>query len=160
MLAEPLSASQSKIWYFAYGSNLNVDLMKTRIGQWQLSKRALVRNYRLVFNVYSKKRNGYSANLQPTENFGDTVPGVVYRITPEQLKELEKFEGVPALDVGAELEDGNEISHAKVFVWKSVEKEREPPKEYRRMIEQGLLQHGYPESAVKKIFARFDALKA
>lgn len=155
-----MSGSQGgKVWYFAYGSSLNVDQMKSRIGQWQLSRRALVRNYRLAFNVYSKKRNGYSANLQPSENFEDTVPGVVYRITPEQLLELQKFEGVAPSDVGVELEDGNEISHAKVFIWKTTEKEHEPPKDYRRMIEQGLLQHGYSEAVVKKTFTRFDALK-
>jgi cation transport regulator ChaC len=155
-----LSSGQGKVWYFAYGSNLNVDTMKTRIGDWQLSKRALVRNYRLVFNVYSKKRNGYTANLQPSENFEDTVLGVVYRITPEQMHQLEKFEGVTPTELGVELEDGNEISHAKVFLWKSVEKERDPPKEYRRIIEQGLLQHGYSEAAVKKTFSRFDVIRA
>ncbi len=155
-----MSSSQgSKIWYFAYGSNLNVDQMKSRVGQWQLSKRALVRNYRLVFNVYSKKRNGYTGNLQGSENFEDTVPGVVYHITADQLKELEKFEGIPATGVGVELEDGNEISHAKVFVWKTTEKEHEPPKDYRRIIEQGLLQHGYPDSTVKRVFSRFDAIR-
>lgn len=130
--------------------------MRSRIGAWQLSKRALVRNYRLVFNHYSKSRNGYAANLQSTDNFDDTVPGVVYHITQEQLIKLEKFEGIPATDIAVELEDGNEISHAKVFIWKSMEKEREPPKDYRRAIEQGLLQHGFPESTVKKVFARFD----
>ena len=133
--------------------------MKTRIGEWQLSKRALVRSYRLVFNVYSKKRTGYIANLQSSDNFEDKVLGVVYRITPEQLAKLEKIEGISASDVGAELEDGNEISHAKVFIRKTVEKEREPPKEYRRMIEQGLLQHGYSEAAVKKTFVRFEAVR-
>jgi len=154
-----LSSNQAKIWYFAYGSSLNVDEMKTRIGEWQLSKRALVRSYRLVFNVYSKKRTGYIANLQSSDNFEDKVLGVVYRITPEQLAKLEKIEGISASDVGAELEDGNEISHAKVFIRKTVEKEREPPKEYRRMIEQGLLQHGYSEAAVKKTFVRFEAVR-
>ena len=155
-----MSSNQAKIWYFAYGSSLNVDEMKTRIGEWQLSKRALVRSYRLVFNVYSKKRTGYIANLQSSDNFEDKVLGVVYRITPEQLAKLEKIEGISASDVGAELEDGNEISHAKVFIRKTVEKEREPPKEYRRMIEQGLLQHGYSEAAVKKTFVRFEAVRA
>jgi gamma-glutamylcyclotransferase (GGCT)/AIG2-like uncharacterized protein YtfP len=134
--------------------------MKSRIGQWQLSKRALVRNYRLVFNHYSKLKSGYTANLQPSENFEDTVLGVVYRLTPDQLQKLEKFEAVPPADVNVELEDGNEISHAKVFLWNSSEKERDPPKDYRRIIEQGLLQHGYTEASVKKTFARFDAIRA
>ncbi len=155
-----MSSNLGKVWYFAYGSNLNVDQLKARIGQWQLSKRALVRNYRMAFNVYSKKRNGYTANLQASDNFEDTVSGVVYRISPIQLKELEKFEGIPAGDVAVELEDGNEISHAKVFIWKTVEKEHEPPKDYRRLIEAGLQQHGYPDATIRKIFSRFDVIRA
>ena len=155
-----MSSNLGKVWYFAYGSSLNVDQLRSRIGQWQLSKRALVRNYKLVFNVYSKKRNGYAANLQQSDNFEDTVPGAVYRLDPTQLKELEKYEGIPAVDVGVELEDGNEISHAKVFIWKTAEKEHEPPKDYRRIIEQGLQQHGYPDSTIRKVFGRFDTLRA
>jgi gamma-glutamylcyclotransferase (GGCT)/AIG2-like uncharacterized protein YtfP len=155
-----LSSSLSKVWYFAYGSNLNVDQLKSRIGQWQLSRRALVRNYRIIVNVYSKRRNGYTANLQSSDNFEDTVPGVVYRIDLKQLNELEKFEGIAATDVSVELEDGNEISHAKVFIWKTAEKEHEPPKDYRRLVEAGLQQHGYPEATVKKVFGRFDTIRA
>ncbi|MDA4111380.1 MAG: gamma-glutamylcyclotransferase [Thaumarchaeota archaeon] len=149
-------SNQAKIWYFAYGSNLNVDQMKSRIGLWQLSKRAVARNYKLVFNVYSKKLNGYMVNMQESENFEDTVPGVVYHLTLDQLNKLQKFEGIEPVDIRVELEDGNEISHAKVFIWKTTEKEHEPPNDYKRVIEQGLLQHGYPESRARKIFSRFE----
>jgi len=153
-------SSQGKVWYFAYGSNLNVDQMKSRIGEWQLAKRAIVRNYKLVFNVFSKQRGSYSANLQETNNFEDTVSGVVYHITQDQLSKLQKSEGVAPMDIRVELEDGNEISHAKVFIWKTTEKEHEPHKDYRRIIEQGFLQHGYPDSSAKKIFERFSIRKS
>ncbi len=96
-------STQSKIWYFAYGSNLNVDQMKSRIGAWQLSRRAIVRIYKLVFNVFSKQRGGYSANLQETSNFEDTVSGVVYHITQDQLNKLQKSEGVAPVEIRVEL---------------------------------------------------------
>jgi len=134
--------------------------MKSRIGEWQLAKRALVRNYKIVFNVFSKQRGSYSANLQETSNFEDTVSGVVYHITQDQLLKLQKSEGVAPMDIRVELEDGNEISHAKVFIWKTTEKEHEPHKDYRRIIEQGFLQHGYPDSSAKKIFERFSSSKS
>jgi len=134
--------------------------MKSRIGEWQLAKRAIVRNYKLVFNVFSKQRGSYSANLQETNNFEDTVSGVVYHITQDQLSKLQKSEGVAPMDIRVELEDGNEISHAKVFIWKTTEKEHEPHKDYRRIIEQGFLQHGYPDSSAKKIFERFSIRKS
>jgi len=149
-------STQGKVWYFAYGSNLSVDVMKKRVGQWQLSKRALARNYRLVFNHLSEKQwKGYVANLEETGNFEDTVPGVVYRISPEQLNTLERIEGTRPLEIRVELEDGNEISHARTFLWKSTEKEKEPPKEYKRVMEEGLVQHGYGEDRARKIFERF-----
>jgi len=132
--------------------------MRKRIGQWQLSKRALARNYRLVFNNYSKKQwNGYTANLEETGKFEDTVPGVVYHISVEQMNTLQNIEGTAPVEIRVELEDGNEISHAKTFMWKLQEKEHEPPNNYKREIEEGLLQHGYSEALVKKIFARFSS---
>ncbi len=131
--------------------------MRKRVGKWQLSKRALARNYRLVFNHFSKKEwKGYTANLEETGKFEDTVPGVVYALTPDQLNALQSLEGIVPVDIRVELEDGNEISHAKTFIWKTTDSEHEPPKDYRRAMEEGLSQHGYDEAHVRKIFARFE----
>ncbi len=150
-------AYQAKVWYFAYGSNLNVDQMRKLVGQWALSKRAIARNFKLVFNVYSKQRKGYIVNMQESPHFEDVVPGVVYHLTLEQLHALQEFDGIPPTDIPVELEDGNEISHAKAFIWKSAEKEDHlPAKEYLRTIEQGLVQHGYPEARARSILARFE----
>jgi len=71
----------NRVWYFAYGSNLSVDRMNSRVGEWHLSKRALVRNYRLAFNVFSAEWQGNTANLLETGKFEDTVYGVVYLLT-------------------------------------------------------------------------------
>jgi hypothetical protein len=149
-------AYQAKVWYFAYGSNLNVDQMRKLVGQWALSKRAVARNFKLVFNVYSKQRKGYIVNMLESANFEDIVPGVVYHLTQEQLHALQKFDGIPPTDIRVELEDGNEISHAEAFIWKTAEKDHLPAKEYLRTIEQGLVQHGYPEARARNILARFE----
>ena len=145
----------NRIWYFAYGSNLNVDQMRERVGEWRLSKRALARNYTLVFNHYSKKWKGYTANLSETGKYEDVVYGVVYHIDEEQLMKLGTYEGTPPLDMRVELEDGNEISDARVFMWKTSDSEQEPPKVYRKLVEQGLLQHGYSRSHVDTVFGKF-----
>ena len=146
-----LSPSTST-WYFAYGSNLNVDQMKDRVGEWQLSKRALVRNYRLIFNVNSKKWQGYTANLQASDRFEDVVYGVVYHLTLEQLAKVQAHEGVPPTEIRVELEDGNEISHAKVFMWKTTNPGREPATAYRKAMETGFTDHGYDKSRVDRVF--------
>jgi cation transport regulator ChaC len=148
-----LSPSNS-IWYFAYGSNLSVDQMRERVGEWHLSRRALVRNYRLVFNVYSKKWQGNTANLQATGKFEDVVYGVVYQLAQEQLAKLQASEGVPPTEIRVELEDGNEISHAKAFIWGKTNPEREPPTAYRKAMEAGLTDHGYDKSHVDRVFGK------
>jgi len=143
----------NKVWYFAYDSNLDVDQMNGRVGEWHLSKRALARNYRLVFNVLSTRWQGYIANLQPSEKFEDTVHGVVYLLTEEQFLKLQRHEGVQAVEVRVELEDGNEISHAKTFIRNPSGPERGPAEPYRRAMEAGLLEHGYKKPMVDRILA-------
>jgi len=127
--------------------------MKERIGDCKLSKRAITRNYKLIFNKYSKKNwHGYTANIQRTGNFEDKVLGVVYHITDTQLSKLQIFEGIEPIEIPVELEDGNEIKNAKSFLWNSLEREHAPPDAYRRKMEDGLIEHGYDGSVVKKIF--------
>lgn len=140
------------IWYFAYGSNVKIDQVRARIGEFKLSKRAIARNYKLVFNVYAKTWSGYTANIQRTGNFEDKVLGVVYHMSEEQLAKLHTSEGPAPTEISVELEDGNEIKNAKTFVWETTEKEREPPEAYRRRMEDGLIEHGYDRALVKKIF--------
>lgn len=142
----------NKVWYFAYGSNLNVDQMKARVGEWHLSKRALARNCRLTFNVFSTRWQGYTANLVQTDRFEDIVYGVVYLLTEEQFQTLTRHEGVAPITIRVELEDGNEISHAKTFVWKSSDAARTPSEPYLRMMEEGLLEHGYKKPLLDRIF--------
>jgi cation transport regulator ChaC len=141
----------NKVWYFAYGSNLNVDEMNSRVGEWHLSKRALARNFRLVFNVKSTRWQGNAANLQPSERFEDVVYGVVYLLNEEQLRSLAKKEGVDPVTIGVELEDGNEIPHAKTFIWKATGQGTAPSEHYRRSMEEGLLEHGYKKAVVDRI---------
>jgi len=144
----------NNVWYFAFGSNLNVDQMRDRVGEWHLSKRALVRNYKLVFNVYSKKWLGNAANLQATDRFEEVVYGVVYQITQEQLAKLQAFERVPPTEIRVELEDGNEISHAKAFIWETTSPGREPTPAYRKRMEVGLTDHGYDKTQVDRILGK------
>lgn len=126
--------------------------MKERVGGFKLSKRAIARNYKLIFNVYSKKWQGYTGNIQHTGNFDDKVLGVVYHVTEAQLMKLRTFEAPEPGEISVELEDGNEIKNARTFVINTIEKEREPPEAYRRRIEDGLIEHGYDRSLVRKIF--------
>lgn len=78
------------LWYFAYGSNLDLARKQTRTGAIRESRLALLSGYRLAFNKKGSEDEVY-ANLlaDPTE---ETL-GVIYRCTPETLDTLDRFEG-------------------------------------------------------------------
>lgn len=87
------------VWYFAYGSNLNVEQMKRRIGERKAERKAVLKNYRLTFNGCSTKwGNRGVADIEKIE--GSSVKGVIYRISEEQLDWLDKCEGYRGKEKG------------------------------------------------------------
>ena len=79
-----------KIEYFAYGSNMNPERMKKRIG-WQPPLRsAVLEDYQLLFDKVSN--NGGKANIRPLK--GEKVEGVLYQVEAKDLLSLDGFEGV------------------------------------------------------------------
>ena len=87
------------VWYFAYGSNMNTDQLISRIGLFVERRLFRVENYDLMFNKLQDQtpfstnvfRSG-CANIVPNAN--STVFGVAFRITPQQLQQLDSYEGV------------------------------------------------------------------
>jgi len=83
------------MWYFAYGSNMNLERLISRIGYAPERARGILKGYRLLFNkvVTDRPGEGY-ANIM---FYGTSVvEGIVYRIEAGGLAKLDKCEGVPA----------------------------------------------------------------
>jgi len=139
------------VWYFAYGSNLKLSQMTERVGDWIAAKRAQAGRWELVFDVWSPRWNGYTANIRNTGNSSQRVFGAVYQITISQLEALTTFEGRPPSEIIVKLEDGTEISDAKVYVWPKSKASERPPDKYRDAILEGLRQHGYSEEVASKV---------
>lgn len=78
------------ILYFAYGSNLDEDQMRARCPTSRMSFRARLRNHRLDFTYFSTRWLGGSADVLP--HSGESVWGVVYELSPEELNQLDGFE--------------------------------------------------------------------
>jgi hypothetical protein len=113
-------------WYFAYGSNLNMGQMMTRVGEWIVCRRAVAKGYKLVFNFQSRRWGGCAANLIKTE-YEDRKP--------EEI-----------------LVDADGISiRAKVYIFPASEKPGNPPDAYLQVMLVGLRQHGYPEQAIERV---------
>ncbi|WP_338869464.1 gamma-glutamylcyclotransferase family protein [Myxococcus stipitatus] len=79
--------------YFAYGSNLDQGQMRVRCPNATVEARATLSGHTLVFGGYSRRWGGAVASLQRVR--GAHVDGLLYRLTPEDLRALDLFEGHP-----------------------------------------------------------------
>lgn len=75
--------------YGAYGSNMNLYQMSKRCPSAQVIAIGKLKNYKLTF------RGSGVANVE--QHKGDTVPIVVWDITPNCEKALDRYEGYPTL---------------------------------------------------------------
>ncbi len=137
------------VWYFAYGSNLYIPQMHTRVGKWKASRKALVKGWKLIFNVNSERWGGGAANIVETGKPDDVVYGVVYLLNPQKLEVLTNYEGKAPQDITVESEA--EIIKSKVYVFRKDRPPLKPAPLYIETIVKGLKQHCYGEDVIKTI---------
>jgi gamma-glutamylcyclotransferase (GGCT)/AIG2-like uncharacterized protein YtfP len=130
--------------YFGYGSNLNLDIMKQRIGEWKSVTKAVLRDYKFVF----MPRPGIVIPvIVPSK--GDRVLGAVWDITEEQRREIDKFERpYSKRTVEVETEDGMVDALAYVF---DMEEFIASVNGYKADWLEGLKQHEYGEEEIAEV---------
>lgn len=142
--------SESRIYYFAYGADLDIRLMEERIGYLPEWQKAYAIGYKLVFNHWSNKWNGKVANLKLTNADTDEVHGAVYTITNEDLNKLTKnSQGIEPTEITIIM--GNEQKKAFAYIWEKEadNPQTEPPKDYFDRVIEGLIARGYGQSEMK-----------
>jgi len=153
------------IWYFAYGSNLNVAQLMTRIGKWKAARKAVLKNYKLTFDIYSASWGGGVADIVESE--GSSVKGAIYRIGKEQLSVLDSYEGYKGKGRQNSYErnepecpmpvisEGKEVDVLTYWVVNRSTKSKfvKPSKRYLETIVEGLRQHGWDEEVVQEVEA-------
>jgi len=77
--------------YAAYGSNMNLKQMKKRCPKAKVIGKGQLQGYKLTF----RGKQAGVANVERSGN--DTVPIVLWKITGECEKELDRYEGYPRL---------------------------------------------------------------
>ena len=82
-------------YYFAYGSNLDVEQMKIRCPDSELVGESVLNGYKLAFTAESKMWGGGVADI--VVNNGSEVWGVLYKVSDNDLTNLDRYEGVPDL---------------------------------------------------------------
>ena len=84
--------AKTKIYYFAYGSNLSLKQMGMRCPHAKFIAKAKINDYRLAITGYSPRWKGGPATI--TKEKGAVVWGVVYELDKDCLLRLDGFEGV------------------------------------------------------------------
>ncbi len=79
--------------YFAYGSNMDQNQMKERCPNAVLVGSAVLKEYRLAFTIFSPKRQCGCADI--ISSLGDTVYGLLYELSDDELMAMDVFEGHP-----------------------------------------------------------------
>ena len=81
-------------YYFAYGSNMNVERVAARIGETRRAMSGTLMDYELTFDKASGIPGIAHANV--TSRPGERVEGVLFELLgPAQIELMDPFEGVP-----------------------------------------------------------------
>jgi len=126
------------VYYFAYASNLNKKQMKERCPAARPASIVTLHHYKLAFSGWSRKWRGGVATIRPFR--GEKVLGAIYELSEEDLRRLDKYEGVPDLytrvNVGVN-DDFGGLIEAVTYVRTGRADEAQPSKEYVAVIKQG-----------------------
>jgi gamma-glutamylcyclotransferase len=123
--------------YFAYGSNMDRAQMRARCPKSKYVGWGHLNGYRLAYVGHSQRWGGGVATVIPHK--GDRVAGFLYFVTPDDLKSLDRYEGVPRVYdrkiVTVRL--GDEPLSVKAVTYYHVQglSERPPSPSYLRVIQ-------------------------
>ena len=122
------------VFYFAYGSNLNPERMRRRLPFARAVGTATIRGWRLAERLY--------ADIERAK--GGRVHGVLFLLTPDELRTLDHYEGYPFVYRNALVKahlDGAQTVRAITYVMTpATRKERAGrpyPEVYRRICSAG-----------------------
>ena len=79
--------------YFTYGSFMDINNLKKHTPSAEFVCRAMIPNWEVQFNYYSKNYGGGVTGIEPAIN--KLVRGAVYEIPPDEMEYLDTIEGIP-----------------------------------------------------------------
>lgn len=144
--------TENKMYYFAYGSNMNFEQMKKRCPSSTFIERAFLKGYKFVYDGYSVKWRSTVANIIKTGD-KDEVCGGVFEISKDNLAALDCYEGYPDTYNKEKIEvkgDSGSIYVALVYLRGGV-KVSVPHQEYRGIVIQGAKDCGLSEEYIKNV---------
>lgn len=143
-------------WYIAYGSNMSTQRLINRIEDYSEIKKGYLKGYQLVFNKQAENNKETYANISYT-GLNHQCPFVAYRVTLNQLKDLDKHEGEPNhyKRIGFEFIDMQSgtahLGQIYIANTKQLTNQASPTKEYLNHIFNGYQEHGFDTQFLPKI---------
>lgn len=138
-------------YYFAYGSNMNLEQMEFRCPHAEVVGKAVLKDHRLAFRG---SRTGHGvASVLPEK--GKEVHGLLWKITPLCERSLDFYEGYPHLygkeEITVQTKTG-EVANVKVYVMNEPYQSQPalPSTFYLEGILQGCRQNGLSEREVRQ----------
>ena len=131
----------------AYGSNLSVEQMAFRCPDAIIAGKAVLHDWKLAF--------GRHATIEPCP--GAEVPVLIWQISDEDEKSLDRYEGCPKyyykeyLDVVMTDLDGNNpaVVNAMVYIMTEIQKNGQPTSSYYYTIREGYKRFGFDLDILK-----------
>lgn len=136
------------VLYFAYGSNMESRQMKVRCPDHKIRGVAQLANYTLAFTRWSRSWNSGTADILPQR--GAIVHGVVYELSLEDLKRLDKFANYPQAYIRQDVVV--EVGGARLPVLTYIAVRNGvflPSKKYLDQMTEGACEHSLPEGYVE-----------
>ncbi|MEM0142845.1 MAG: gamma-glutamylcyclotransferase family protein [Candidatus Parvarchaeum sp.] len=133
------------MYYFAYGSNLKRSRLHERVGNWSSEGNCLLDRYRLTFDSRGK------AGI--IEDSNSKVYGVIYKLSEEQMKKLDVYEGVPLIYKRSTVYvkiDTRQVE-AVAYIRVDTTKFSKPCDKYLKYIIDGLHEHGFGEEIIEEV---------
>jgi gamma-glutamylcyclotransferase (GGCT)/AIG2-like uncharacterized protein YtfP len=132
--------------YFAYGSNMDQDQMHERCSSAELLGPATLTGYRLAFTIFSPKRLCGCADIVPSH--GDTVYGLLYRLSDVDMQTMDGFEGHPVHYRRIQVKVNGPEGEIDAYSYEVVSKQDDiPPSEhYLGLLQAAADRFAFPES--------------
>jgi len=135
--------------YFAYGSNMDPELMKQRVPDAWAVGPARLDEFGLTFSVYSNRWEGGAANIQLDPE--SHVWGVLWEIPDEGAKELDAYQGHPVFFRREEVSVARPEGPVVAWTYRVAHQEGtyiRPTDEYLQHVQAGIRIHGLPPEAL------------
>lgn len=144
------------LWYFAYGSNLDPDRFRGRVGGWLELRRARLAGFRLRFSDEVRSEGGAGAVAVP--DAGRWVYGAVYRIAASQMEAMDREEFDPDRDLSAQgvrrtvtVQTDEGPVNAEVYLLQGAESFGPPSETYLGHITRGLAAVGHDDEVIEQV---------